>query len=51
MCEYLIIKENKAAICTYTNQLCTFCVLRDSKTFDEAFRNGGKLTTNVVKYS
>ena len=39
MCEYQRIEENKPPMCEYTKDLCTYCVLGNGKTYEEAERN------------
>ena len=36
MCEYQRIEENKPPMCEYTKELCTYCVLGNGKTYEEA---------------
>lgn len=36
MCEYQRIEENKLPMCEYTKELCTYCVLGNRNTYEEA---------------
>ena len=40
MCEYQRIEENKPPMCEYTKELCTYCVLGNGKTYNEALKKG-----------
>ena len=35
MCEYVRFNDKELPICTYNNELCTLCVLGNSKTYNE----------------
>ena len=35
MCEYVRFNDKEIPICTYTNEICTLCVLGNSKTYNE----------------
>ena len=39
MCEYQRIEENKPPMCEHTKDLCTYCVLGNRKTYEEAERS------------
>ncbi len=39
MCEYQRIRDGKMPLCVVNNADCTFCVLGNMKTFNEAKKN------------
>lgn len=40
MCKYAIVLEGDyPPVCKYTNKLCTWCILGNSKTYEEAEKN------------
>lgn len=39
MCEFQIIKPDELPMCEYTKELCTYCVMGNSKTYEEATRS------------
>lgn len=38
MCEFQTINPNELPMCEYTNDICTLCVLGNSKTYKEAVK-------------
>lgn len=40
MCKYAVVLEGDyPPICKYTNDVCTLCILGNSKTYEEAEKN------------
>ena len=38
MCEFQRIEPNKLPICEYTEEICTYCVYGNEKTYNEAIK-------------
>lgn len=49
MCKYMIIKDEKTPMCD-NGKMCTFCILGNSKTYNELENNQRKENVQTFKY-